>query len=72
LLVAGIDGDGGLGRNSDRATIAADEDTASLKRYSTGKPRFASSGKIGDAFLGHAQRHGGMQIDRLEVRFSQD
>jgi hypothetical protein len=30
------------------------------------------SGKIGGAFLGHAQRHGGTRIDRLEVRFSQE
>ncbi|MBI3825599.1 MAG: hypothetical protein HY294_06370 [Candidatus Rokubacteria bacterium] len=30
-----------------------------------------NSGKIGGAFLGHAQRHGGTRIDRLEVRFSQ-
>ncbi len=30
------------------------------------------SGKIGGAFLGHAQRHGGTSIDRLEVRFSRD
>lgn len=31
-----------------------------------------NSGKIGGAFLGHAQRHGGMSIDRMEVRFSRD
>ncbi len=30
------------------------------------------SGKIGGAFLGHAQRHGGTGIDRMEIRFSRD
>ena len=30
------------------------------------------SGKIGGAFLGHAQRHAGAVIDRLEVRFSDE
>ena len=29
-----------------------------------------SSGKIGGAFLGHAQRHGDSGIDRMEIRFS--
>jgi hypothetical protein len=29
-----------------------------------------NSGRIGGAFLGHAQRHGGESIDRMEVRFS--
>jgi len=31
-----------------------------------------NSGKIGGAFLGHAQRHGGAHVDRMEVRFSRD
>src|SRR5688500_18070831 len=30
-----------------------------------------NSGKIGGAFLGHAQRHGGSSVDRMEIRFSQ-
>jgi hypothetical protein len=30
-----------------------------------------NSGRIGGAFLGHAQRHGRADIDRLEVRFSE-
>jgi hypothetical protein len=28
------------------------------------------SGKIAGAFLGHAQRHGGSAIDRMDVKFS--